>query len=59
MKIEIFSRRGLFGKRWFFRVRAANGEIVAQSEAYHRRLDAIEMAHSLRDELGKAQVVDA
>jgi uncharacterized protein YegP (UPF0339 family) len=33
--IEWFSRRGLLGRRWYFRVKADNGEIVAPSEAYN------------------------
>lgn len=35
MKFETFDRLTLFGRRWFFRLVAANGEPVAQSEAYN------------------------
>lgn len=59
MKIETFSRRGLRGKRWYFRVVAANDEIIAQSEAYSRRIDCVETAWSLRNNVGKAEVVHA
>lgn len=33
-KIERFSRLGLFGRRWYFRARGKNGEIVCPSEPY-------------------------
>ena len=48
MRIEIFARWTLRGRRWFFRIMAANGEAVAQSEAYHNRGDAWETARSIR-----------
>lgn len=35
MKFQIFTRRGLRGRRWYFRLRANNGEPVCQSEAYN------------------------
>lgn len=60
MRIEIFSGRTLFQrKRWFFRVVADNGQIVAQSEGYSRRIDAVQTAYSLRDNLKNAEVEDA
>jgi uncharacterized protein YegP (UPF0339 family) len=60
MKIEIFSRqRFVRGPLWYFRIRAKNGEIVAQSEGYSRRIDAMDTAHHLKEALGKAAVVDA
>jgi uncharacterized protein YegP (UPF0339 family) len=60
MKIEIFNRRNLLGsKRWYFRIRQRNGQIVAQSEGYSRRIDAMDTAHHLKEALGKATVVDA
>lgn len=40
MTFELFQRRTLFGKRWYFRLKAKNGEIVATSEAYHNFKDA-------------------
>ena len=30
-----FTRRGLRGKRWYFRYQASNGETVFQSEGYN------------------------
>jgi uncharacterized protein YegP (UPF0339 family) len=60
LKIEIFNRRNLLGsKRWYFRIRQRNGQIVAQSEGYSRRIDAMDTAHHLKEALGKATVVDA
>lgn len=44
LKIEIFDRITLLGRRWFFRVKAANGKTIAQSEAYRNRLDAEDTA---------------
>jgi uncharacterized protein YegP (UPF0339 family) len=60
MKIEIFSRRRFVkGPLWYFRIVAKNGEPVAQSEGYSRRIDCIDTAHLLKEELGSARVVDA
>ena len=54
--IEIFPRRTLRGKRWFFRIRGANGEPLAQSEAYHNRSDCVATAQLLRGRLFDAAV---
>jgi uncharacterized protein YegP (UPF0339 family) len=60
MTIELFSRRRLVrGPLWYFRIVARNGETIAQSEGYSRRLDCMNTAHRLKEELGKARVVDA
>jgi uncharacterized protein YegP (UPF0339 family) len=57
VKIEIFSRRNVLGqKRWYFRVRAGNGEIIAQSEGYIHRIDAVGTAHSMKSGMGDAEV---
>jgi uncharacterized protein YegP (UPF0339 family) len=59
VKIEIFSRRSLVGrKRWYFRVRAGNGEPIAQSEGYSRRVDAVGTAHLLKTGLANAEVCE-
>lgn len=43
MTFEVFQRRTLRGLRWFWRLRAANGRIVADSaEGYHNRDDALD-----------------
>lgn len=42
MVFEVYSRRNLFGKkRWFWHLKAHNGEVVAQGETngYHNRED--------------------
>jgi uncharacterized protein YegP (UPF0339 family) len=36
-KIQIFKTSTLFGKRFYFRLKADNGEIVAVSEAYNSK----------------------
>lgn len=56
MRIEMFSRLGLCGKRWYFRVRADNGEIIAASEGYKRRVDARSTAQRLRDGMASASI---
>lgn len=60
MKIQIFSRRPLLigPLTWYFRIRAANGEIIASSEGYRRRIDCIGTAHSLRNDLANAEIID-
>lgn len=56
LTIQIFSRRTLRGKRWFFRVRAANGKTIAQSEGYHNRADCLGTATLLRARLFDAVI---
>lgn len=59
LRIEIFPRKHLFGKRWYFRVRAANGEPIAQSEGYHNRADARSTAMLLRNAMVDAEIFGA
>lgn len=61
MRIEMFSRRWAYfgGLKWFFRIRAANGEVIAQSEAYSRKIDAMSTVRLLRAQLPTAEIVDA
>lgn len=42
MRFELFRRLTLRGLRWFWRLKAKNGETVAQSEGYHNKEDALE-----------------
>lgn len=58
MKIKLFPRLTLRGRKWFFRIVADNGQTVAQSEGYSRRLDALETIKSLRAKLPKAELVE-
>jgi uncharacterized protein YegP (UPF0339 family) len=58
MKIIIFSRRNWLGKlRWYFTIKGANGEPVAQSESYNRKADAVTTAYSLRAKMFDARIV--
>lgn len=41
MIFEMYARRTLFGRRWSWRLRAANNEIIAQGESYHNRGDCL------------------
>lgn len=60
MKVEIFSRKKLLGSpKWYFRVIAGNGEVVAQSEGYSRRIDAMSTIRLIRSQLPSAEIVDA
>lgn len=59
MKFEVFHRRNLLGKkRWYFRIRAENGQIVAQSEAYSRKIDAVSTAQSVRQSVSVAEIIE-
>lgn len=40
MHFELYQSFSLKGRRWRWRLRAANGRIVAQGEDYHNRADA-------------------
>jgi uncharacterized protein YegP (UPF0339 family) len=57
MKIEIFSRRTLLqGKQWYFRIKARNGQKLAQSEGYYNRADCRQTAQLLRDGMATATI---
>ena len=59
MKFELFHRRNMLGKRrWYFRIRAENGQIVAQSEAYSRKIDAMSTVQSVRQNVGAAEIIE-
>jgi uncharacterized protein YegP (UPF0339 family) len=53
MNVEVF--KGKDGK-WYFRVKAANGEPIAHSEGYHNLRDAIDTAENLREHMGKSVI---
>lgn len=55
-RIEFF--RGKLLKRWYFRIRAANGQIIAASEGYSRKIDCIQTASHLRGSLIEARMFD-
>jgi uncharacterized protein YegP (UPF0339 family) len=55
MRAEVF--RGESGE-WFFRIQAANNEIIAQSEGYKNRQDAIDTALNISLEKFPIQIED-
>lgn len=59
MKVEIFRRLGMRGRLWFFRVRARNGRIIAQSEGYRNRGDALQTINLLKAGLPYAGIEEA
>jgi uncharacterized protein YegP (UPF0339 family) len=62
MVIEMFSSRGRFGLsklKWYFRIRAKNGETVAQSEGYSRKVDAVNTVMLIIREVKNAEIREA
>ena len=51
LKFEMYDRLTLMGRRYFFRVKGGNGEIVVQSEGYTRRESAMHTIQLLRQNL--------
>lgn len=41
MRFVVFRRLTLFGRKWFWHLKAGNGEIIASGEGYSRKADAI------------------
>lgn len=60
MTFEVYRRLTLRGKKWFWRLRARNGEIVAHGESYSRRIDALNAVRVVRetDEKSLIKVLD-
>lgn len=56
MNIEVF-RSGIIRKQWYFRFRATNGQIVAQSEGYRNKQDCISTAQSVQQRAAAAQII--
>lgn len=56
MRFEVFERRTLFGRRWFWRLRAKNGEIISQSEAYNSRAAAAKTINTVIEQAGGAEI---
>jgi uncharacterized protein YegP (UPF0339 family) len=40
MHFELYRQLTLAGKKWAWRLRAENGEIIARGESYSRKIDA-------------------
>ena len=58
MKIEVYSRVGMFGRRWYFRLKAGNGEVIAQSEAYNRKESAMGTAQLIAQHAKPIEVIE-
>lgn len=56
-RIEVF-KAGLLRRQWAFRFVADNGEIVAQSEMYRRKMDAENAARLLRDDFKNVDILE-
>lgn len=56
-KFEIYSRIGIRGRRWYFRYRAPNGEIMLQSESYTRKENAQKAVQSIKRTASSSQTV--
>lgn len=57
MVFELFTRRGIRGRRWYWRLRARNGEVVSQSEGYTNRQDAMATIGLVKHTARNADVV--
>jgi len=57
MRFELYRQLTLGGKKWAWRLRADNGEIIASGESYSRRIDA-ERSIELVQASGIAEVVE-
>jgi len=57
MHFELYRQLTLGGKKWAWRLRADNGEIIASGESYSRRIDA-ERSIELVQASGIAEVVE-
>lgn len=51
MKYEIFKR----GTQWYWRLKAANGKIIAQGEGYHNKGDALSTIDLIQNS-GQAEI---
>lgn len=56
MTIELYARRGFFGRKYYFRIVAINGQIIAQSEGYSRRVDALSTIWSIQKSVSEAEI---
>lgn len=56
MRFELFSRITLFGKRYYWRLKAKNNRVIAQSEGYRNKVDALSTVHEIRRNSAYAQV---
>lgn len=54
MKINIFKSKG----QWYFNIKSANGKIVAQSEGYTRKHNALKTISAMKAAVASAEIVD-
>ena len=58
-KIQIFKTQTFFGKRFYFRVKAENGETIAVSEAYNSKQACMDGITSLKMNVNmETEIVD-
>lgn len=48
MKYEIYRQLTLRGRRWAWRLKARNGEIIAHGESYHNKADMLDAIDLVR-----------
>lgn len=58
MTFELFPRRTIRGRRWYWRLVARNGEIVAQSEGYRNKGNAILTINRIRTAAAHAPIAE-
>ena len=56
MKFKLFRKITFFGPRWYFRLVATNGKIIAASEGYRNEADARSTIASIRKNAAYARV---
>lgn len=57
MQFEVF-KGGFIRRRWYWRLRSSNGEIVAQSQGYVERQTALDTINSIREHAQNAFLYD-
>lgn len=58
MRFELFRKLTLRGYKWYWRLRHQNSNVIAQSEGYSRRIDAVEVIRGIREKAHLSNVVD-
>lgn len=56
MQFEVF--KSDHNQQWYWRIVAANGQKVAQSEGYHNKQDALATIRSVRSGAGTSGIYD-
>lgn len=58
LRIVLFRRWSILGSRWYFTIKAANGEPIAQSEGYNSHRSCRDTADLLKAGLANAIISD-